>query len=48
MKALRISTCVLGGLLLTGHSREAACSQPMSAVVTAGQTATITLTCVVP
>jgi hypothetical protein len=31
-----------------GHSRELPCSQPTSAVVTAGQTATITLTCVVP
>jgi hypothetical protein len=31
-----------------GRSRELPCSQPTSAVVTAGQTATITLTCVVP
>ena len=31
-----------------GHSREATCSQPTSAVVTAGRTATITLACVVP
>jgi hypothetical protein len=31
-----------------GHSRELPCSQPTSAVVAAGQTATITLTCVVP
>jgi hypothetical protein len=31
-----------------GHSRELPCSQPTSAVVTAGQTATIALTCVVP
>src|SRR2546429_696339 len=31
-----------------GHSREVPCSQPSSAVVTAGHTATITLTCVVP
>jgi hypothetical protein len=31
-----------------GHSRELPCSQPTSAVVTAGQTATITLTCIVP
>jgi hypothetical protein len=31
-----------------GHSRELPCSQPASAVVTTGQTATITLTCVVP
>jgi hypothetical protein len=31
-----------------GHSREVPCSQPSSAVVTAGTTATITLTCVVP
>jgi hypothetical protein len=31
-----------------GHRRELPCSQPTSAVVTAGQTATITLTCVVP
>ena len=31
-----------------GHSRELPCSQPTSAAVTAGQTATITLTCVVP
>src|SRR5436189_2149891 len=31
-----------------GHSREVPCSQPTSAVVTAGHTATITLTCVVP
>lgn len=31
-----------------GHSRELPCSLPASAVVTAGQTATITLACVVP
>jgi hypothetical protein len=31
-----------------GHSRELPCSQPTSAVVTAGQTATIMLTCFVP
>ncbi|MGH3176262.1 MAG: hypothetical protein ACRDPF_20670 [Streptosporangiaceae bacterium] len=31
-----------------GRSRELPCSQPTLAVVTAGQTATITLTCVVP
>ena len=31
-----------------GRSRELPCSQPTSAVVTAGQTATITLTCIVP
>ena len=31
-----------------GQRRELPCSQPTSAVVTAGQTATITLTCVVP
>jgi hypothetical protein len=31
-----------------GRSRELPCSQPTSAVVTAGHTATITLTCVVP
>ncbi len=31
-----------------GHSREVPCSQPASATVTAGHTATITLTCVVP
>ena len=31
-----------------GRSRELPCSPPASAVVTAGQTATITLTCVVP
>jgi hypothetical protein len=31
-----------------GRSRELSCSQPTSAMVTAGQTATITLTCVVP
>jgi hypothetical protein len=31
-----------------GHSRELPCSQPTSAIVTAGQTATIMLTCVVP
>ena len=31
-----------------GRSRELPCSQPTSAMVTAGQTATITLTCVVP
>ena len=31
-----------------GQSREGPCSQPSSAVVTAGHTATITLTCVVP
>ena len=31
-----------------GHSRERPCSQPTSATVTAGQTATVTLTCVVP
>src|SRR6266487_1982946 len=31
-----------------GRSREVPCSQPTSAVVSAGQTATITLTCVVP
>ena len=31
-----------------GHSRELPCSQPASAAVTAGHTATITLTCVVP
>ena len=31
-----------------GHSREVPCSQPSSAVVTAGHTATMTLTCVVP
>ena len=31
-----------------GHRRELPCSQPTSAVVTAGQTATIALTCVVP
>lgn len=31
-----------------GRSRELPCSQPTSAVVTAGQTATITLTCVLP
>jgi hypothetical protein len=31
-----------------GHSREVPCSQPSSAVITAGHTATITLTCVVP
>jgi hypothetical protein len=31
-----------------GRSREVPCSQPTSAVVAAGQTATITLTCVVP
>ena len=31
-----------------GRSRELPCSQPTSAVVAAGQTATITLTCVVP
>src|SRR4029077_11012655 len=31
-----------------GHSREVPCSQPISGVVTAGHTATMTLTCVVP
>jgi len=31
-----------------GRSRELPCSQPTSAVVAAGQTATITLACVVP
>jgi len=31
-----------------GQRRELPCSQPASAVVTAGQAATITLTCVVP
>jgi len=31
-----------------GRSRELPCSQPTSAVITAGQTATITLTCIVP
>ena len=31
-----------------GHRRELPCSQPTSAVVTAGQTATIRLACVVP
>jgi hypothetical protein len=31
-----------------GRSRELPCSQPTSAMVTAGHTATITLTCVVP
>jgi hypothetical protein len=31
-----------------GRSREMPCSQPTSAVVAAGQTATITLACVVP
>ena len=31
-----------------GRSRELPCSQPTSAVVTAGQTASITLACVVP
>ena len=31
-----------------GRSRELPCSSPTSAVVTAGQTATITLACVVP
>jgi hypothetical protein len=31
-----------------GHSREVPCSQPGSAIVTAGHTATMTLTCVVP
>jgi hypothetical protein len=31
-----------------GRSRELPCSQPTSAVVTAGQTAIITLTCIVP
>jgi hypothetical protein len=31
-----------------GHSRELPCSLPSSAVVTAGQTATVTLACVVP
>jgi hypothetical protein len=31
-----------------GHSRELPCSQPTSATVTAGHTATITLSCVVP
>ena len=31
-----------------GQRRELPCSQPTSAVVTAAQTATITLTCVVP
>jgi hypothetical protein len=31
-----------------GRSQELPCSQPTSAVVTAGQTATVTLTCVVP
>ena len=31
-----------------GHRRELPCSPPASAVVTAGQTAIITLTCVVP
>jgi hypothetical protein len=31
-----------------GHSRELPCSQPASATVTAGHTATITLTCIVP
>src|SRR5690242_8606928 len=31
-----------------GRSRELPCSQPTSAVVTAGKTATITLTCIVP
>jgi hypothetical protein len=31
-----------------GRSRELPCAQPTSAVVTAGQTATITLTCIVP
>jgi len=31
-----------------GQRRELPCSQPTSAVVTAGQTTTITLTCVVP
>jgi hypothetical protein len=31
-----------------GHSRELPCSLPTSAVVTAGQTATITLACIVP
>jgi hypothetical protein len=31
-----------------GHSRELPCSSPTSAVVTAGQTATITLACIVP
>jgi hypothetical protein len=31
-----------------GRSRELPCSQPTSAVITAGQTAAITLTCIVP
>jgi hypothetical protein len=31
-----------------GTTRELPCSQPVSATVTAGQTATITLTCIVP
>ena len=31
-----------------GHSRELPCSQPSSVVVSAGNTATITLACVVP
>ena len=31
-----------------GHSREMPCSQPASATVSAGRTATVTLTCVVP
>ena len=31
-----------------GHSRELPCSQPTSVVVTAGQTGTLTLTCIVP
>jgi hypothetical protein len=31
-----------------GRSRELPCSQPMSAVVAAGQTSTITLACIVP
>ena len=31
-----------------GHGREVPCSSPTSAVVAAGQTATITLACVVP
>jgi len=31
-----------------GHSRELPCSQPSSVVVSAGNTATITLACIVP
>jgi hypothetical protein len=31
-----------------GHSREVPCSQPTSATVTAGHTASVTLACVVP